>query len=155
MKVTIIYSKAVECCPRQMTRMLSWVCLVVLFKLLLEGRQRECVAERRELPIEHRHNPWLLLVLVQKVQATIKPEQKATLAKMYEVRGDLITGLGANKRAAVDYAVALSLKGDGDAGLSAKKASAEANAKPNAKARATAAPVPPPSPSAAAAFAVR
>ena len=36
-------------------------------------------------------------------KAKLSEEQKAVLMKMYEVRGDIITGLGAHKRAMVDY----------------------------------------------------
>lgn len=35
--------------------------------------------------------------------AKLSGEQKDALRTMYEVRGDIITGLGANKRAALDY----------------------------------------------------
>eukprot|EP00404_Azadinium_spinosum_P019153 CAMPEP_0180483278 /NCGR_PEP_ID=MMETSP1036_2-20121128/35338_1 /TAXON_ID=632150 /ORGANISM="Azadinium spinosum, Strain 3D9" /LENGTH=425 /DNA_ID=CAMNT_0022491077 /DNA_START=59 /DNA_END=1337 /DNA_ORIENTATION=+ len=52
-------------------------------------------------------------------------EQKALLGKMYVVRGDIITGLGANKRASVDYACAETLGYTADSGLAKKKANAE------------------------------
>mmetsp|Transcript_89735 Transcript_89735/g.231668 ORF Transcript_89735/g.231668 Transcript_89735/m.231668 type:complete len:459 (+) Transcript_89735:47-1423(+) len=60
--------------------------------------------------------------------SNLSAEQKEQLRKMYEVRGDIITGLGANKRAATDYACAQALMAagaDGADGLAAKKANAE------------------------------
>jgi len=59
--------------------------------------------------------------LVPKLDA----EQKASLKNIYEVRGDIIAGLGAHKRAATDYACALAAAGGEDEGISAKKASAD------------------------------
>lgn len=59
--------------------------------------------------------------LVPKLNA----EQKASLKNIYEVRGDIIAGLGAHKRAATDYACALAAAGGEDAGISEKKASAD------------------------------
>lgn len=58
----------------------------------------------------------------------LSADQKAQLTKMYEVRGDIITGLGAHKRAAADFAAAQALGGASD-GLAAKQKSAEEAAK--------------------------
>jgi len=58
------------------------------------------------------------------ILAKLTPEKKANLRKMFEVRGDIITGLGANKRAAVDYDCAEKLRAD-DA-PEAKRAKTEA-----------------------------
>mmetsp|Transcript_66250 Transcript_66250/g.132928 ORF Transcript_66250/g.132928 Transcript_66250/m.132928 type:complete len:456 (-) Transcript_66250:149-1516(-) len=46
------------------------------------------------------------------VEAKLTPDQQKVLQRMFEVRGDIITGLGANKRAAVDYACAQRLGAD-------------------------------------------
>mmetsp|Transcript_21372 Transcript_21372/g.40218 ORF Transcript_21372/g.40218 Transcript_21372/m.40218 type:complete len:468 (-) Transcript_21372:129-1532(-) len=43
---------------------------------------------------------------VEEMLPRITQEQKDVLRKMYEVRGDIITGLGAHKRAALDYSCA-------------------------------------------------
>eukprot|EP00929_Paragymnodinium_shiwhaense_P004445 TRINITY_DN1053_c0_g3_i1.p1 TRINITY_DN1053_c0_g3~~TRINITY_DN1053_c0_g3_i1.p1 ORF type:complete len:460 (-),score=181.11 TRINITY_DN1053_c0_g3_i1:77-1456(-) len=59
----------------------------------------------------------------------VTEEQKAMLGRMYAVRGDIICGLGAHKRAVTDYGCALSYKGAGDEALAAKKAAAEQAAK--------------------------
>ena len=40
---------------------------------------------------------------LQEYKENLKQEQKDVLRKMYEVRGDIITGLGAHKRAMLDY----------------------------------------------------
>lgn len=58
---------------------------------------------------------------VDGVLSKLSDEQKASLRKIYEVRGDVISGLGAHKRAASDYACALKAAGGEDAGLAAKK----------------------------------
>jgi G3E family GTPase len=58
----------------------------------------------------------------------LNDEQKAALQKVFEVRGDVITGLGAHKRAVSDYTCALKAAGGEDAGLLAKKADAEKKA---------------------------
>merc|ERR1712113_1327591 len=57
----------------------------------------------------------------------LTPEQKASLGTMYEVRGDLLVGLGAAKRAAIEYGCAQSLAPDDDA-IKAKKAKIESAA---------------------------
>lgn len=54
----------------------------------------------------------------------LTPEKRSTLQRMFEVRGDIIIGLGANKRAAVDYACAQKLGADGST-VGAKKTKAE------------------------------
>jgi len=51
----------------------------------------------------------------------MSPEQKASLRKMYEVRGDLLCGLGAMKRAATEYGCAEALD-PGNEEIKAKKA---------------------------------
>jgi len=43
------------------------------------------------------------------VQSKLTTEQRDTLCKMYEVRGDIISGLGAYKRAVTDYQSAMKL----------------------------------------------
>uniref|UniRef100_A0A7S4T1G6 CobW C-terminal domain-containing protein n=1 Tax=Alexandrium monilatum TaxID=311494 RepID=A0A7S4T1G6_9DINO len=58
------------------------------------------------------------------IQAKLTPDQQKVLQRMFEVRGDIITGLGANKRAAVDYSCAQKLGADA-AALVEKKAKAE------------------------------
>eukprot|EP00746_Dinoflagellata_sp_MGD_P155173 gnl/MRDRNA2_/MRDRNA2_85234_c0_seq1.p1 gnl/MRDRNA2_/MRDRNA2_85234_c0~~gnl/MRDRNA2_/MRDRNA2_85234_c0_seq1.p1 ORF type:complete len:482 (-),score=137.19 gnl/MRDRNA2_/MRDRNA2_85234_c0_seq1:201-1574(-) len=50
--------------------------------------------------------------------------QKSSLQKMFEVRGDLLTGLGANKRAAVEYGCASTLAPD-NAEIKAKRQKTE------------------------------
>ncbi|CAJ1378708.1 unnamed protein product [Effrenium voratum] len=60
---------------------------------------------------------------VEEHLAKLSEEQKDVLRQMYEVRGDIITGLGANKRAAVDYQCAQAL---GAVGADVKVASAQA-----------------------------
>lgn len=62
---------------------------------------------------------------IKQVSDKLTPEQKEVLQRMYEVRGDMITGLGANKRAAVDYAAAQMLGAAADSGLAEKKAKVE------------------------------
>lgn len=64
---------------------------------------------------------------LEAVMPKASDEQKAVLKKMFEVRGDIISGLGAYKRAASDYDCALKVKPDeaSDAGISAKKAKTE------------------------------
>jgi G3E family GTPase len=54
----------------------------------------------------------------------LSAEQKAALRKMYEVRGDLLCGLGALKRAATEYGCAATLDPDSEE-LKAKKAKVE------------------------------
>jgi len=49
---------------------------------------------------------------LNEVEAKLTPETRATLQHMFEVRGDIIGGLGANKRAAVDYNCAVRLGAD-------------------------------------------
>jgi len=67
------------------------------------------------------------LAFVEGLLPKLTDEQKASLKQIYTVRGDIIAGLGAHKRAATDYACALLAGGD-DAGLVAKKADAEKQA---------------------------
>jgi len=61
---------------------------------------------------------------VEEVLPKLTPDQKNVLGKMYEVRGDIIMGLGACKRAATDYGLAGKLGGTTEA-LPAKKARAD------------------------------
>jgi len=58
---------------------------------------------------------------VKAVMPKLTPEQKVSLRKMFEVRGDLMIGLGANKRARTEYEAAESL-GPGDEAFKAKRA---------------------------------
>jgi len=67
-----------------------------------------------------------------KVESALTAEQKHSLRRMFEVRGDIITGLGANKRAAVDYACAQRLGAEGEA-VQAKKDKAEEASKDQKK----------------------
>eukprot|EP00434_Breviolum_minutum_P008449 symbB.v1.2.007454.t1/scaffold455.1/size335105/2 len=62
---------------------------------------------------------------VEEYTLKLTEEQKDVLRKMYEARGDIITGLGANKRAAVDYQCAEKLGAE----LTEKVAQAEAATK--------------------------
>eukprot|EP00928_Gymnodinium_smaydae_P026758 TRINITY_DN20916_c1_g1_i1.p1 TRINITY_DN20916_c1_g1~~TRINITY_DN20916_c1_g1_i1.p1 ORF type:complete len:458 (+),score=112.33 TRINITY_DN20916_c1_g1_i1:41-1414(+) len=64
---------------------------------------------------------------VAEVQGTPTPDQKGLLTKMYEVRGDVLTGLGATKRALVDYGCAETLTPD-DAQVKAKRQKVESSA---------------------------
>jgi len=68
-------------------------------------------------------SPKFLEAVVPKASS----EQKAVLKKMFEVRGDIIAGLGAFKRAATDYDCAIKVQPDeaADAAISAKKAKAD------------------------------
>ncbi|CAE7589537.1 Cbwd1 [Symbiodinium sp. CCMP2456] len=72
--------------------------------------------------------PTFIAQMVPKVSA----EQKDTLRQMYELRGDIITGLGAHKRAASDYECAQQL-GSTDGALKDKVAQVQAamKAKPS------------------------
>ncbi|CAE8722546.1 unnamed protein product, partial [Polarella glacialis] len=63
-------------------------------------------------------------VFVKEVGPNLTQDQKEILRRMYEVRGDIITGLGANKRAAVDYECSQAMGGDSGA-LAEKKSKAE------------------------------
>mmetsp|Transcript_57622 Transcript_57622/g.137011 ORF Transcript_57622/g.137011 Transcript_57622/m.137011 type:complete len:457 (-) Transcript_57622:83-1453(-) len=65
--------------------------------------------------------------------AAISGELRNKLRQMYEVRGDIIMGLGANKRAALDYDCADKLV-PGNEGVKAKKARATAAATSASKA---------------------
>lgn len=62
---------------------------------------------------------------VEEYTLKLTEEQKDVLRKMYEARGDIITGLGANKRAAIDYQCAEKLGAE----LKGKVAQAEAATK--------------------------
>jgi len=64
------------------------------------------------------------VTFVEDLLPKISAEQKASLQEIYEARGDIITGLGAFKRAASDYECALKAGGD-EARLSEKKAKAD------------------------------
>ena len=46
---------------------------------------------------------------VEETAPKMSQEQKETLRQMYELRGDILVGLGAHKRAAVDYGCAQAL----------------------------------------------
>nr|UVT37966.1 CobW domain-containing protein 4 [Karlodinium veneficum] len=67
------------------------------------------------------------ITFVKEVDKDLTTEQRASLKRMYEVRGDILTGLGATKRAATEYSCAQLLDPD-DAGVQAKKASVETSA---------------------------
>lgn len=62
---------------------------------------------------------------VKTTSPKLTDEQKAVLSGMFEVRGDIISGLGANKRAATDYECSQALSLDPSAGIAAKKESAQ------------------------------
>jgi G3E family GTPase len=51
----------------------------------------------------------------------LSPEQKTALTKMFTIRGDLLTGLGATKRAATEYTCASTLAPE-DEGIKTKRA---------------------------------
>mmetsp|Transcript_78388 Transcript_78388/g.175705 ORF Transcript_78388/g.175705 Transcript_78388/m.175705 type:complete len:461 (+) Transcript_78388:75-1457(+) len=61
------------------------------------------------------------------VMDKLTPEQKGSLRRMYEIRGDLLTGLGASKRAMVEYGCAESLAPDSEE-IKAKRAKLESAA---------------------------
>jgi G3E family GTPase len=61
------------------------------------------------------------------IKGKLTPDQSATLKRMYVVRGDLLTGLGACKRAATEYGCAETLE-PGSAEIKAKRAKVEAAA---------------------------
>ena len=65
---------------------------------------------------------------VEEVEPKISQEQKETLRQMYVLRGDILVGLGANKRAAVDYGCAQAL-GNPDAALKEKLSKVQAAVK--------------------------
>jgi hypothetical protein len=67
------------------------------------------------------------ITFVKEVDKDLTTEQRASLKRMYEVRGDILTGLGATKRAATEYSCAQLLDPD-DKGVQAKKASVETSA---------------------------
>lgn len=67
--------------------------------------------------------------LVSEIGGKLTSEQKGQLKTMYAVRGDIISGLGAHKRAAADYAAAQALAGSDTDGLAAKQKEAEEAAK--------------------------
>lgn len=67
-------------------------------------------------------------IFIKEFTPKLNQEQKDMLRRMYEVRGDIITGLGANKRAATDYECAQAL-GAEHAELTEKKSKAEAATK--------------------------
>lgn len=66
---------------------------------------------------------------IAELASKLTEEQKERLRHMYEVRGDIITGLGAHKRAGADYAAAQALAHEGVESLAAKQKSAEEAAK--------------------------
>jgi G3E family GTPase len=61
--------------------------------------------------------------------ANLSAAQKANFQKIFEVRGDIVAGLGASKRAVTDYAAAQALAPAADEGLAAKQKAAEEAAK--------------------------
>jgi len=65
------------------------------------------------------------VAFLDEIRAKLTPEQKDLLRKMYEMRGDLISSLGALKRAATEYGCAESLAPD-NAAIKAKRAKVEA-----------------------------
>jgi G3E family GTPase len=66
---------------------------------------------------------------LEDVVGKLTPEQKSALGRMHEVRGDLLTGLGAVKRALVEYTCSEGLVSDAKP-ISAKKAKLEDAAAP-------------------------
>ncbi|CAE7511357.1 Cbwd1 [Symbiodinium pilosum] len=74
---------------------------------------------------------------LEEYKAKLTEEQKDVLRKMYEVRGDIITGLGAHKRAFADYQSAQTL----GAKLSEKMAKSQAATKEPAPASSAKVPV--------------
>jgi len=64
---------------------------------------------------------------LEEVQKKLTTEQRGHLQKMFEVRGDLLVGLGASKRASLEYGSAEALA-PGDEGIKKKKAGLEAAA---------------------------
>lgn len=66
---------------------------------------------------------------VTQLSEKLSTEQKEQLRKMYEVRGDIISGLGAHKRAAADFAAAQALVPAASDGLATKQKEAEEAAK--------------------------
>jgi len=71
-------------------------------------------------------------VFLAEVEAKLTPELRASLQGMFEARGDLVAGLGANVRASLDYSCAIRLGAD-DATLNKKKAKVEAPPKEEKK----------------------
>lgn len=69
---------------------------------------------------------------LSEVEAKLTPELRSTLQRMFEVRGDLVAGLGANIRAGLDYACAIRLGADA-AALKEKKAKVEVPPKEDQK----------------------
>jgi G3E family GTPase len=67
------------------------------------------------------------ITFVKEVDKDLTTEQRASLKRMYEIRGDILTGLGATKRAATEYSCAQLLDPD-DTAVQAKKASVESSA---------------------------
>lgn len=59
----------------------------------------------------------------------LSADQKLTLSKMFEVRGDIISGLGAHKRAALDFEAAQALAAAPSASLASRQKAAEDAAK--------------------------
>jgi len=66
------------------------------------------------------------------VDAKLTPELRANLQHMFEVRGDMVGGLGASRRAALDYACAIRLGADTST-IKAKKAMVEEPPKDESK----------------------
>jgi len=71
-------------------------------------------------------------VFLTEVDAKLIPELRANLQQMFEVRGDMVRGLGANKRAALDYSCAIRLGADTST-LKAKKDMVEEPPKEDSK----------------------
>merc|ERR1712008_540777 len=63
-------------------------------------------------------------VFLTEVDAKLTPELRDNLQQMFEVRGDMVGGLGAAKRAALDYACAIRLGAD-TPNIKAKKTKVE------------------------------
>jgi hypothetical protein len=62
------------------------------------------------------------LLFVETVLPKLTSEQKSSLKRIYEARGDITSGLGDHRRAALDYSCASKVCGDDDDALSAKRA---------------------------------
>mmetsp|Transcript_30333 Transcript_30333/g.66386 ORF Transcript_30333/g.66386 Transcript_30333/m.66386 type:complete len:457 (-) Transcript_30333:42-1412(-) len=63
---------------------------------------------------------------VKERESSLTDEQRSTLRRMYEVRGDIITGLGAHKRAATDYECAQAVAANRCEALAEKRTRAAA-----------------------------
>jgi len=72
---------------------------------------------------------------IETYQAKMSDEQKAAASKMFSCRGDLLTGLGANRNAANQYSCATALKADAEAAAKLDKLNKLASMEPDADGR--------------------